>query len=283
MNPDNPDSVSVHPDPLLPGVRRLIWIIFLLAVANGLFLYLLPSAAEKHYAWAVKPPINAAFMGAGYLAGMVATALALFRTRFYRSVRVIIWPFVILTVTLLAATLIHRDRFFWSYPLTWLWTAVYVTVPCLLVVIWFVQERVAGTAPVRDGRLTTVRAVCLVPGLAFFVLGAVMALAPSALVGSWPWPITPLLSRCLGAWYMFAGALLLATTVSARRLNEVFLPSLTLVIWGVLILLLPLLHSAAINTGTLSFGLWLALHLIGLVVSAFALWKVMARRAEWSL
>ena len=111
-----------------------------------MFLYLLPAHAEARYAWAVAPPINAAFMGAGYLAGTVATALVVFATRSgarcgasaaARRAR----------VGLLAATLIHADRFRWDYPLTWVWTGVYAAVP--LVVGTSGSARSAGRPPRR--------------------------------------------------------------------------------------------------------------------------------------
>ena len=53
--------------------RAGIWVLAILAAANGLFLYFLPAQAETHYAWSIKPPVNAAFIGAGFLAGTLAT------------------------------------------------------------------------------------------------------------------------------------------------------------------------------------------------------------------
>ena len=51
--------------------------LFVLAAANGLFLYFLPGQADTDYAWSIKPPVNAAFIGAGFLAGTLATGLVL--------------------------------------------------------------------------------------------------------------------------------------------------------------------------------------------------------------
>jgi hypothetical protein len=57
--------------------RAGIWILLVLAAANGLFLYGLPGRADTDYAWAIRPPVNAAFIGAGFLAGTLATGLVL--------------------------------------------------------------------------------------------------------------------------------------------------------------------------------------------------------------
>ena len=44
-----------------------IWVLLVLAAANGLFLYVLPALADTDYAWSIKPPVNAAFIDAGFL------------------------------------------------------------------------------------------------------------------------------------------------------------------------------------------------------------------------
>ena len=103
------------PAPVLPVVRAGLWVLFVLAIANGAFLYLFPSHAEPDYAWAIAPPINAAFMGAGYLAGAVTSGLGIFATRHWRSLRPLVPGFCALGILLFAATLIHEDRFRWDY------------------------------------------------------------------------------------------------------------------------------------------------------------------------
>ena len=44
--------------------RAGIWVLLVLAALNGLFLYFVPAQAETHYAWSIKPSVNAAFIGA---------------------------------------------------------------------------------------------------------------------------------------------------------------------------------------------------------------------------
>ncbi|HET8754575.1 MAG TPA: hypothetical protein VFM58_01110, partial [Solirubrobacteraceae bacterium] len=58
---------------VLPLTRAGIWVLLVLAAANGVFLYLAPALADTDYAWAIKPPVNAMFIGAGFLAGTLAT------------------------------------------------------------------------------------------------------------------------------------------------------------------------------------------------------------------
>ena len=69
------------PGALQPSTRAGVGGLLALAVLNAAFLYFLPARAATGYAWAIRPPISAAFLGAGYLAGVVATALVVLQAR----------------------------------------------------------------------------------------------------------------------------------------------------------------------------------------------------------
>jgi hypothetical protein len=75
-----PQAEAQRPGAMLVLTRAGIVLLLMLAIANGVFLYFFPAQAGPDYAWAI-PPINAAFMGAGYLAGMAAAALGVFVAR----------------------------------------------------------------------------------------------------------------------------------------------------------------------------------------------------------
>lgn len=274
QNPKYLDKVPepVQPELLLPEVRRWVWLPFLLACANGLFLYGTPWLAETLYAWSIKPPINAAFMGAGYLTGVVASALALFAARYWRSVRILMWPFFGLGAGLLGATLLHSDKFSWLYPLTWAWTLVYFILPPGVILLWRRQERVVSPppfVPADDGRLGFVRGLAGVLGVPVVAGAVALFISPQTFAENWPWPITPLLGRCFAAWYLLVGLTLVFVAVTARRRHELFIPGLTLVTFNFCLLLLPLLYAGSMRFGTLGFWLWLALDLILLGAGIF--------------
>ena len=46
---------------------------------------LLPGQADTDYAWSIKPAVNAAFIGAGFLAGTLATGLVLWKAQRWRT------------------------------------------------------------------------------------------------------------------------------------------------------------------------------------------------------
>lgn len=269
-SPD-PGRAAVAGGPLLGLTRLGVLGLLLLAVVNGLFLFLVPGRAEVDYAWAIKPPINAAFFGAGYLAGTVATGLVVFNARSWRSLRILPLPLAVLSVTLLAATLVHEDRFFWDYAPTWIWTGVYITVPVLVLGFWIVQERAAGRAPDADPRLGPLRARSAVLGAVMTLAGLALFVAPTAMAGVWPWPLTPLLARVEAGWYLLTGCALLVATWSLRRCHEVPIPYATLGTWSALLLALPALHSGDLADRPVALVVWIVAHVALLALAASAL------------
>ena len=245
--------------------RAGVVLLLALAAVNGAFLYGLPTLTGAEYAWVIATPVNAAFLGAGYLAGTVATALVVFATRSWRSLRVLPLPLVVLSLALLAATLLHADQFRWDYPLTWVWTGVYAGVPFVVAILWRRQERAAVPAPAFHPGLRRVR-------IASAVLGSVLMVVAVALyfgaVELWPWPLTPLLGQALGSWYALVATALLVCARSMRRPAEAVIPYATLLTWSLLLLMLPLLHGVGFGV---ELGVWIGLHVALVALSAAAL------------
>jgi hypothetical protein len=271
-----PASVQV-----MRASRAGVVLLLVLAVANGVFLYLVPARAEADYAWAIRPPINAAFLGAGYLAGTLATALVVWAAQSWRSLRILPLPLVMLSVTLLAATLVHADRFRWDYAPTWVWTGVYAVVPALVALLWVRQERGSGSQPAADPRLRRLRALSAVLGGVMAAGAIALFAAPGALADLWPWPLTPLLGRAVASWYLLVGTALLTAAVSLRRPHEVLIPYATLLAWTALLLLLPILHADDLAGGSASLPLWVLLQALLLALAVYGLARsVPLMRAE---
>ena len=247
--------------------RAGIWVLLVLAAANGLFLYFLPSRAETDYAWAILPPVNAAFIGAGFLAGTVATGLVLATATRWRTFSTLPPALWVLASTLLAATIIHEDRFKWDYAPTWVWALVYAAVPLAVPFLVFRQRRVADAKPTADPRLRTVRVLSAIVGAPLLAGAVALFVAPVELGQHWLWPLTPLLARAVAAWYALFGTMLLSCAVALRRPADALIPYATLATWSLLLLALPVLHPDDVSGG----GLWIALMLVLLGLSVFAL------------
>ena len=267
------------PAPILRSSLIGAGVVFVLAIANGGFLFFLPARAEPDYAWPIAPPVSAAFMGAGYLAGFLAAALSL-RARQWRSMHSLVWPLVILSLGLLFATLVHADRFRWEEPPAWLWTFVYVVIPPLGAYLWVRQVRVASATPPADPRLRWPRRLSWPLGALFVILGVVLLVAPGSVIDAWPWTLTPLLGRAFGSWYLLMGALLLFAAATVARPHEALIPYATVATWSALTLLLPLLHDDSMQSSGGRLALGVVVHALALAVSvgSLALALILMRR-----
>jgi hypothetical protein len=231
--------------------RAGIWVLLVLAGLNGLFLYFVPGRADTDYAWSILPAVNAAFIGAGFLAGTLATGLVLAMASRWRTFSTLPPALWVLATTLLAATIIHEDRFKWDYVPTWVWAIVYAGVPLAVPFLVARQRRAADPDPEADPRLRPLRVVSAIVGAVVLVGAVALFVAPVELGEHWPWPLTPLLGRAVGL----------------RRPAEALIPYATLAAWSVLLLLLPVLHPDDVSGA----GLWIALMLALLALSLYAL------------
>lgn len=257
--------------------RRLVFLLFVLAAANGFFLYFVPFLAEDYYAWSIKPPINAAALGAGYLAGMFATGLGSWFVKRWRSVRVLMGPFAVLGFSLFVATLIHASIFRWNYFPTWGWTIVYFGLPIGSLIIWMVQEWGKSEVVPADPRMRGFRVASIALGLPVLLVSLGLYIFPGAFIDAWPWQMTVLLGRAFAGWYIFACLLLVFSGFMLRQAHEALITYGTVALWNFLMLLLPVIYSESIRSGAGLTG-FLAVHLALLVLTGWvsiSSWRIM--------
>jgi len=255
-----------------PSTRTGIGVLLVLAVLNGGFLFFVPAQAEADYAWAIKPPVNAAFMGAGYLAGVLAAGLGVFAASHWSSVRSLVPAFALLGAMMLAATLIHADKFRWDYVPTWGWTFVYAAILPAALFFWLSERRAARdeSSAERDPALRMIALLLVATGLLLLVVAVALFIAPAGLLDEWPWPVTPLLARVFAGWYALAAVALVLVGFTVRRAHEPLVPCLTVACWSLLLLALPLLYSESVDTEAALFIPFLALHALTAAVCTVA-------------
>jgi hypothetical protein len=255
---------------LQPVTRAGVALLLILALANGLFLYVFPHQAVNHYAWSISPSASAAFMGAGYLAGVVATVLVVFYASRWRQLSTLAPALWVLAVSLLGATLLHTDKFKFGYPPTWLWIAVYATVPFGIPILVTRQRRKAGPLPERDPALNGVRVASLVIGIAIAIWCIALFVEPTQVGKHWPWHLTPLFAQVVACWYGMIAVALIACGIGLRDRSEAFIPYATLAAWSILVLALAPLYPDDVKTSGTTFFIWLAVMvaLLGLAVTA---------------
>jgi hypothetical protein len=249
---------AAGPGDLHARTRRAVAGLLVLAILNAGFLYGFPGQADTGYAWAIRPAASAAFLGAGYLAGIVATALVVFAASRWRSAQPLAVALVTLSVGLLAATLLHTDKFRWGYPPTWAWTAVYALAPFGVFLLARRQRATTPRPAGADPGQRPLRSASALAGAALLAYAVALFAFPTALGDDWPWPLTPLLAQAVASWIAMIAAALLWCAYDLRRPGEAVVPYATLGAWCVALLAVPALHAGDVTRTGLPLVLYLA-------------------------
>ncbi len=199
----------------IASMRWLLIIAGALVFLAGAPLVLVPDQTERYFAWTIQPPMTAAFLGGSYWAACVFELLSA-RERVWARARLAIPAVLVFTILTLIVTLVHINRFHFDFPFTdpdarpaeaftiigtWFWLAIYVLVPLAMSVILIRQIRTPGVDPAPVAPLGRVaRSVIVVQAVLIAPLGVALLVAPLAVAPLWPWKLTALTARAVGAW-----------------------------------------------------------------------------------
>ena len=168
-------------------------------VSAFVILYLFPDDTKRLFAWTIRPSMTPMVLASAYLGG----AYFFVRVVWERHWHVVKTGFV--SVALFAgllgvATALHWERFNHRHVTFWIWVVLYFTTPFLVFGGWLANRRHAAPADPGELRLGRVaQAVIGVIGIMALIQGVVMFAAPALVLPYWPWLLTPLTCRVLGA------------------------------------------------------------------------------------
>jgi hypothetical protein len=161
-------------------------------------LYPVPTDTQRLFAWPIKPTMTAMTLGSAYLGGayfFVRAGLA----SAWHTVKAGFVPVALFASLMGVSTVIHWDRFSHDRLAFWLWTLLYATTPFLVSAVYWRNRRHDSSAASE----------LLVPVPVAWAIAAVGALAvasgvflfavPERAASIWPWPLTALTARVLGA------------------------------------------------------------------------------------
>ena len=139
---------------------------------------------------------------------------------------------LIVAWTKLLATLLDTELFHFEGPdflpafAAWAWLGVYIVIPVGLAILIVIQLRMEGEDPPKGPSLPTIlKAAFLTISAVMLAIGAIQLVAADTAIDIWPWPLTPLTSHALSAWFLGVGVLA-ALTVWENDLQRSHLPRL---------------------------------------------------------
>lgn len=249
--------------PHIPGLRRFYLVAVVLVTSVGVFTFVLSTQTGRLFAWPIEPPLTAAFLGANYWAAFFLAILSA-REPVWARARITYAVSLVFTSLTLLATLLHLDKFQFERANGWLWLVVYVVVPPWLMVLYVLQRRAAGGEPERTAPLERrLLPVMALQALVVLVIGVALWVSPSRAGSLWPWALTPLTARAVGAW-LLALATGLAVTIWERDWQRVRVAVLTYVAAPVFQLVaLARFHS---TLGWHGAGAWLYVAFLGSIL-----------------
>jgi hypothetical protein len=249
------------------GLRWFFGVSAVLALIAGIELLIGARDTDRFFSWTIDPPLTAAFMGAAYWAACVLLAWAARQPDWLRA-RTALPPVLTIAVLLLVATLIHPDRFHHDLYGRF-WVGVYViVVPLLAYLIWAQPKGSGALAPPRRPLAGWLRATLGLQSAALLVFGVLLFVAPVGMHSIWPWPLTPLTGRAIGAFLCGFGVAA-AFALRENDLGRLYGSALAWATLGSLELLAVALHGDDLTSSGLGTALYLAFFASVLGVGAY--------------
>lgn len=265
--------VAERDDRVLPLTRGVAYAIVPFLVVAFAVLYPVPTDTGTLFAWHIASPLTAMVLASAYLGGAYFFVRAV-RARDWHTIKGGFLPVAAFATLLGVATILHWPLFIHRNVAFWLWTLLYFTTPFLIVVV-FLRNRRHDRPPSIEDRLISrpVATTVAVVGAAALVTGAALFLAPRSVAGWWPWPLTPLTARVMGAVFCLGAAGLGAPL--DRRWTSARLPVQVALIMLVLMLVAGLRARSEL-TGWLA---WAFAAGFVVVTVALAIWYARTERA----
>jgi hypothetical protein len=260
------------------GMRYILLVASILVLTAGVNLTLLTEQTATSFAWTIQSSMTAAFLGAGYLASFLLEFLA-YREKTWTKARVAVPSVFLFTTLTLVATLLHLDKFHLYSPVfsamvaAYLWLAIYIAVPIAMLILAIYQIRLQGSTPERKAALNIwMRLVLAAQGTIMLVSGITLFLSPATASAFWPWALTTLTSRAIGAWLIGIGVIALHMTwENDHQRNRI--AYISYAVLGILQAASLVRYSGEYNWSTASSWIYLLI-VISIIPTGLYGWKV---------
>jgi hypothetical protein len=197
--------------------RLLAIVIIPFLIVAWFILYLLPDRTGELFAWPIKPLMTAMMLASAYLGGVyffARVALA----KHWHTVKVGFPPVILFAALLGVATLLHWDRFTHDHISFFTWTALYLTTPFLVFGAWWSNRRTDPRTPDAAEVIIPnwLRWLLGLVGAVMLIISLLLFLIPPVMIAVWPWTLTPLTARVVGAMFALPGLVGLGIALDRR-------------------------------------------------------------------
>ena len=193
-------------DDIFPLTRVITGVVvFFLVTAFGI-LFFLPDRTGELFAWSIKPHMSSMFFGSAYLGGAWILAQTAIGKHWHR-VQAVFPAVTVFTIAMLAATLLHWDRFSLGTIPFMAWLILYIVSPFLIPVLWMYNRRTDTHEPETSDVIVspTARLVTRFIGTLVLLCVTIGFFYPTLFITIWPWTLTPLTARVLCGWLSVIG------------------------------------------------------------------------------
>src|SRR2546421_11190695 len=217
-NMENVRGTRERNDRIFPETRWVAAIIVpFLVVAFGI-LYLFPDHTRELFAWTIQPRMSAMLLGAAYIGGSYFFVRVATLARWH-WVKVGFLPVTTFATLMGIATILHWDRFNHGSISFFAWAGLYFTTPFLVFLLWL-RNRSTDPGPTDTSHElrvpNLVRLVIGIVGSLTLLTSIVLFVEPGLMMSAWPWQLTPLTARVMGALFALTGVGELAIALDVR-------------------------------------------------------------------
>jgi hypothetical protein len=208
------DDVGVlrRDDHVLVSTRVLALVIIPFLLGAFVILYGFPRHTARLFAWPIKPTMTSMMLASAYLGGAYFFVRVV-TERHWNAIKSGFLPVVLFASLLGVATVMHWGVFNHQHVTFWIWATLYFATPFLVFGAWLANRSVAGVPAHDELRLSPLaRWVLGAVGSLALIRGLVMFVAPGLVAPSWPWSVTALSCRVIGAIFCLGGAGLVVFT-----------------------------------------------------------------------
>ena len=197
---------TVVDNKILSETRWVAALVIPFLVVAFIILFFFPGQTERLFAWKIQPSMSAMMLAGAYAGGIGFFAGVLRLKQWYR-IKVGFLPVLSFASLLGIATILHWDKFNAGHISFFAWAGLYFTTPFIVLTVWL-RNRNQDTGKSEDHDIiipSIVRIIIGFMGAITLVISLFLFVQPETMIGLWPWALTPLTARVMGAMFSLPG------------------------------------------------------------------------------